>query len=76
MTKYIYQIMDGNDNCNTIGLFDNKDLAIKEARKFYPRSVGKEVQVNRIELNELTFCSESFDVVWEMDEQMQEKYLK
>lgn len=64
MPKYIYQIIETENNGNTVGLYETKEAAIKDAKLFLPKSIGKKVQVNAVELNKMTFCSETVHAVW------------
>jgi len=71
--KYVYSVMDCYNNTNIIAIYEEKGAAIECAKKAFrddstsPPS-EKTYQVNRIELNCLSYPSETFDCVWFIDQ--------
>lgn len=70
--KFVYSVIDGYNNTNIIGIYEDQAVAIECAKKAFREDTStpptdKLYQVNRIKLNCLSYPSEHFDGVWSTD---------
>jgi hypothetical protein len=72
--KFVYSVMEPMNNTNVVGIYEQLDDAIQAAKLFVDKALEGVVCVNRIALNEISYCGSDFDVCFEYG-QRKHKYI-